>query len=880
MSERAVSKVTLNGTTLIDVTQDTVAANNLLTGNTATGADGEKVAGALTIPTFTTQEKSVSPSESEQVVTPDSGKDGLSKVTVGAISSTYVGSGIAKNPTPTASGKTVTIPAGYYDKQTTKDVGTTTHPNPTVSINSATGIVTASHTQTAGYVSAGTTEKTLALTTKAAATITPSETAQEIAAGQYLTGKQTIAAIPSDYVGSGITVDPTPTASGKTVTIPAGYYSEQTTKDVATAEQATPSVSIDSAGKITATATQTAGYVAAGTKTGTKQLTTKAATTINTSTSDQTIASGTYLTGTQTIKAVTTSNIDAGNIKDGVTVKVGDANSAGRIKNVTGTFTDSSTVSSGQTAAAAGQMLSGYSAWVDGAEVKGSIATKAASDLTASGKTVTVPAGYYAAQATKDVASGSATTPATTITANPTITVNTTTGEITATTSASKSVTPAVSAGYVSAGTAGTVTVNGSGISQIDVYEGEIGEGSSDPGGGGSETAASQKDVNFIDYDGTIRYSYTASEFANLTALPANPSHSGLTAQGWNWSLADAKAYVAKYGKLCIGQMYITDDGKTRVYIHLEEGRTSPMLGCCPNGTVVVDWGDGSATETLTGTSLSTVKWTNTHNYASAGDYVITLNVTSGTMMLSGTDNNNLYANLLRYASTADSRNRSYQRAVRRVEIGENTRIGAYALKSCSNLNSVTVPLGITVINPDAFYNCNLLSSATIPTGVTSIGNNAFYACNNLENVSIPSSVTSIGSQAFYYTQFRLSHVALADGVASIGNRTFYISKYLVGITIPNSVTTIGMEAFYSCESLMRITIPSGVTSVASGAFQNCYNLVKIRFEPTTPPTVANSNAWSSIPTDCVISVPTGTLSAYTSATNYPSSSTYTYIEE
>lgn len=474
MSERAVSKVTLNGTTLIDVTQDTVAANNLLTGNTATGADGEKVAGALTIPTFTTQEKAVSPSESEQVVTPDSGKDGLSKVTVGAISSTYVGSGIAKNPTPTASGKTVTIPAGYYDKQTTKDVGTTTHPNPTVSINSTTGIVTASHTQTAGYVSAGTTEKTLALTTKAAATITPSETAQEIAAGQYLTGKQTIAAIPSDYVGSGITVDPTPTASGKTVTIPAGYYSEQTTKDVATAEQATPSVSIDSAGKITATATQTAGYVAAGTKTGTKQLTTKAATTFNTSTSDQTIASGTYLTGTQTIKAVTTSNIDAGNIKDGVTVKVGDANSAGRIKNVTGTFTDSSTVSSGQTAAAAGQMLSGYSAWVDGAEVKGSIATKTASNLTASGKTVTVPAGYYAAQATKDVASGSAKTPATTITANPTISVNTTTGEITAATSASKSITPTVSAGYVSAGTAGTVSVSGSATAQLAIYDGTV----------------------------------------------------------------------------------------------------------------------------------------------------------------------------------------------------------------------------------------------------------------------------------------------------------------------------------------------------------------------------------------------------------------------
>lgn len=45
MSERAVSKVTLNGATLIDVTQDTVAADNLLAGYTATAADGHKVSG-------------------------------------------------------------------------------------------------------------------------------------------------------------------------------------------------------------------------------------------------------------------------------------------------------------------------------------------------------------------------------------------------------------------------------------------------------------------------------------------------------------------------------------------------------------------------------------------------------------------------------------------------------------------------------------------------------------------------------------------------------------------------------------------------------------------------------------------------------------------
>lgn len=63
----------------------------------------------------------------------------------------------------------------------------------------------------------------------------------------------------------------------------------------------------------------------------------KAAATYNTSTADRTIAAAQYLSGDQTIKGVTTENIAAANIKKGVVVKVGDANSAGRIKNVTGT---------------------------------------------------------------------------------------------------------------------------------------------------------------------------------------------------------------------------------------------------------------------------------------------------------------------------------------------------------------------------------------------------------------------------------------------------------------------------------------------------------------------------------------------------------------
>lgn len=109
------------------------------------------------------------------------------------------------------------------------------------------------------------------------------------------------------------------TVSGRTVTVPAGLYSSQASKSVATATQATPSISVNtSTGVITASATQSAGYVSAGTKSATQNLTTKAAATITPSTSDKSIAAGTFLTGRQTIEG--DANLIPANIKSGVSI--------------------------------------------------------------------------------------------------------------------------------------------------------------------------------------------------------------------------------------------------------------------------------------------------------------------------------------------------------------------------------------------------------------------------------------------------------------------------------------------------------------------------------------------------------------------------------
>lgn len=100
------------------------------------------------------------------------------------------------------------------------------------------------------------------------------------------------------------------------------------------------------------------------------------------------------------------------------------------------------------------------------------VARRSESDVTASGDTVTAPSGYYEASVSKTVQAGTATTPTTSQTENPTISVDGS-GIVTASYSMSFGITPTVEEGYVTSGTEGTVTVSGSASMQLDTESGK-----------------------------------------------------------------------------------------------------------------------------------------------------------------------------------------------------------------------------------------------------------------------------------------------------------------------------------------------------------------------------------------------------------------------
>ena len=358
--------------------------------------------------------------------------------------------------------------------------------------------------------------------------------------------------------------------------------------------------------------------------------------------------------------------------------------------------------------------------------------------------------------------------------------------------------------------------------------------------GGGGETLASANwnDVTFIDYDGSALYSYTLAEAQALTELPALPSHDGLVCQGWNWTLEAIKALNRP---VTVGAMYITDDGATRLHIRIATvGRmTVPLyIGQTVANGVSIDWGDGSAAETLAGTgNVNTA-----HTYAEPGDYIISLMPQDGCTLSFGSGSSSYCA----MGSTGNN-----------------------GMVYCNMLQEVYIGGGVTSINKYAFGYCYSLASVTIPDGVTSIGLAAFHYCYSLASITIPDGVTSIGADAFRYC-YSLASIAIPYVVTSSGNYAFGYCYSLASVTIPDGVTSINNATFRYCYSLASITIPDGVTSIGGAAFSDCYGMRYYDLSAcTTIPALSNTNAFDNIPADCQMLIPSALFDEWSAATNW-----------
>lgn len=94
------------------------------------------------------------------------------------------------------------------------------------------------------------------------------------------------------------------------------------------------------------------------------------------------------------------------------------------------------------------------------------------------------------------------------------------------------------------------------------------------------------------------------------------------------------------------------------------------------------------------------------------------------------------------------------------------------AFKANKNITDINIPVGVTLIENQAFLNCTNLKSVVIPNGVTFIGESCFWRCENLEFVNIPDGVKTIGSSAFRACP-KLTNIYLPDSIEEFGYAVF-----------------------------------------------------------------------------------------------------------
>ena len=250
------------------------------------------------------------------------------------------------------------------------------------------------------------------------------------------------------------------------------------------------------------------------------------------------------------------------------------------------------------------------------------------------------------------------------------------------------------------------------------------------------------------------------------------------------------------------------------------------------------------------------------------------------------------------------------------------TSIVDEAFISCTSLSSITIPNSVTAITYDSFQWCNSLSSITIPrnvsyivgnpfnetpsverinvsslntyydsrgncnaiietatnklivgckntvipSNVTIIGNSAFMGATGLVNINIPNSVGTIENGAFQWC-YNLSSIIIPDSVTNIRISAFEDCSGMTSLTLGYNVSTIGERAFYRCSALTSVTIPSGVTSIGRNAFYGCSGLTSVTFNGTTPPSFGAYTF--NLTNNCPIYVPSGSVNAYKTATNF-----------
>lgn len=447
-------------------------------------------------------------------------------------------------------------------------------------------------------------------------------------------------------------------------------------------------------------------------------------------------------------------------------------------------------------------------------------------------------------------------------------------------------------------------------------------------GGGTGGGVVEEKQIIFIDYDGTLLYSYTPEEVLALTELPSHTSTDELLIfDGWNWTLEELKEEINLIGldfmqhhKMAVGATYRTIDGATYYLVDItaddESQRTITVrIKVGRDEPVTIDWGDGSEPDTLTTTSSYGSDIAKSHTFAK-GSYAIKIDCAEGHDYSTGYEGFGVYVNYNAIRSSTLKKvhfgdrlwsiprtafTNCYNltavsfpnRSIRFVEsgfvescpslkalvFGKANYLPENTAKFCGGLETISIPprvkgVGTPYTGSSSAYfvqGCPNLAIAHIPVGTSIDG--AFYDCLFLESAYISKVRDALSIGAFTSCK-KLNHIKIADGVASIMKYCFSNNYSLSNVSIPSTVTTLKSNCFDYCGALKKIKIPKSVASIEASAFYYCGSLVEVDMtEHESVPTLASTNVFTNTNSALKILVPASLYDEWIAATNWSSSS-------
>ena len=488
----------------------------------------------------------------------------------------------------------------------------------------------------------------------------------------------------------------------------------------------------------------------------------------------------------------------------------------------------------------------------EGNVIRGNIATKTASDLTASGATIIVPAGYYPTQEVKSIETATQATPSIGIDNNGLITASAT-----------------QTAGYVTAGTKSSThqlafqpakTITPSISSQIAVSSGYY------TGGDITVDAIPSDYIKPVSTKGSTTYtptttSQTIAGGTYLTGTQIIEGDSNLIAENIKSgvSIFGVNGTLEEGGGSSSGELVDYSENEDAIVARTISNYTNDRLSSIGSYAFYMcsrlisvrfpactNIGDNAFYSCSKLTSISFPACTN----IGANAFYSCSKLTSISFPSCTSIGSSAFARC--YSLTS-------------VSFPACTNMSNHAFYMCSSLTSVSLP-ACTSIGSSAFAFCPSLTSVSLPA-CTNIGTTAFYSCSKLTSISFPS-CTSIGSSAFARC-YSLTSVSF-PACTNMSNHAFYMCSSLTSVSLP-ACTSIGSSTFYNCSKLTSVSFPA-CTSIGNSAFYNCSKLTSIYLTNSTVCTLTNSNAFLNTGIGSnkgYVYVPSSLVASYQTATNW-----------